>query len=231
MTENRKLCVFLCHASQDKPIVREMYQRLLAESWIDPWLDEEKLLPGQDWDLEIEKAVEVSDAIIVFLSDNSVTKEGYIQRELRMALRVAEEKPEGAIFIIPVRLNECIVPRRLRDWQFVDYYPPSKVEKSYARILESLILRGGNIGLEIKQPRNTLRTNQLTNKDRIIEFIKINKSVTVPMLVKELGIQPQNIHVLLSRLSKEGLIVITIDKDNAKKYGITAKGVAYYGRS
>ncbi|MBI5251913.1 MAG: hypothetical protein HY912_20670 [Desulfomonile tiedjei] len=36
--------------------MRELYQRLLAEGWIDPWLDEEKLLPGQDWDMKIEKA-------------------------------------------------------------------------------------------------------------------------------------------------------------------------------
>jgi len=48
-TTDRKLRVFLCHASQDKPIVRELYQRLDAEGWIDPWLDEEKLLPSQDW--------------------------------------------------------------------------------------------------------------------------------------------------------------------------------------
>ncbi|MBI5839508.1 MAG: toll/interleukin-1 receptor domain-containing protein [Chloroflexi bacterium] len=50
-----KLRVFLCHASQDKPIVRELYQRLNAEGWIDPWLDEEKLLPGQDWDTKTRK--------------------------------------------------------------------------------------------------------------------------------------------------------------------------------
>jgi len=60
MTETRrKLRVFpstrfasghrLCHSSQDKPIVRELYQRLNAapqggdKGWIDPWLDEEKL--------------------------------------------------------------------------------------------------------------------------------------------------------------------------------------------
>ncbi|NOT03258.1 MAG: toll/interleukin-1 receptor domain-containing protein [Anaerolineales bacterium] len=43
MTETRKLRVFLCHSSQDKPIVRELYQRLNAEGWIDTWLDEEKL--------------------------------------------------------------------------------------------------------------------------------------------------------------------------------------------
>jgi hypothetical protein len=50
MPEARKLRVFICHASQDKPIVRELYQRLLAapfgddKGWIDPWLDEEKLV-------------------------------------------------------------------------------------------------------------------------------------------------------------------------------------------
>lgn len=36
----------------------ELYQKLRAESWIEPWLDEEELYPGQDWNMEIEKAVE-----------------------------------------------------------------------------------------------------------------------------------------------------------------------------
>ena len=35
-TTDRKLRVFLCHASQDKPVVRELFQQLLAEGWIDP---------------------------------------------------------------------------------------------------------------------------------------------------------------------------------------------------
>lgn len=34
MPTERKLRVFLCHTSQDKPIVRELYRRLLAEGWI-----------------------------------------------------------------------------------------------------------------------------------------------------------------------------------------------------
>ncbi|MBI5963571.1 MAG: toll/interleukin-1 receptor domain-containing protein [Chloroflexi bacterium] len=42
-----KLRVFLCHSSQDKPIVCELYRRLSAEGWIDPWLDEEKRLPAK----------------------------------------------------------------------------------------------------------------------------------------------------------------------------------------
>jgi len=54
MPEDRKLRLFLCHASQDKPAVRELYKRLEAEGWIHPWLDEENLYPGQEWDLKIQ---------------------------------------------------------------------------------------------------------------------------------------------------------------------------------
>ena len=43
----RKLKVFLCHSSDDKAPVREIYARLKSESWIAPWLDEEELYPGQ----------------------------------------------------------------------------------------------------------------------------------------------------------------------------------------
>lgn len=134
----RKLRVFLCHASQDKPAVRELYQRLLAAGWIDPWLDEEKLLPGQDWDLEIEKAVETSEAVIVCLSSRSVTKEGYVQKELRKVLDIALEKPEETIFTIPVRLDDCELPRRLRAWHYVDYFPSERMEWAFRRLLDSL---------------------------------------------------------------------------------------------
>ncbi|MBK9602972.1 MAG: toll/interleukin-1 receptor domain-containing protein [Anaerolineales bacterium] len=50
----RPLRVFLCHASQDKPAVRELYNALKSEGWIDPWLDKAKILPGQDWEFVIE---------------------------------------------------------------------------------------------------------------------------------------------------------------------------------
>lgn len=112
MPTKRRLRVFLCHASQDKPIVRDLYQRLLAEGWIEPWLDEEGLLPGQDWNLEIEKAVEASDAVIVCVSSTSVAKEGYVQKELRRVLNIALEKLEGAIFVMPIRLDDCALPRQ-----------------------------------------------------------------------------------------------------------------------
>ena len=149
MPEGRKLRVFLCHSSNDKPAVRELYQRLKQEGWIDPWLDEEKLYPGQDWDLEIEKAVEAADAVLVFLSDNSVTKEGYIQKELRFILNIAEYKPEGTLFILPLRLNDCPLPRRLRSWHYVDHFPEDRREWAYGRLLGSLKIRAKKVGVDV----------------------------------------------------------------------------------
>ncbi len=146
---DRKLRVFLCHGSQDKPVVRELYQRLLAEGWIDPWLDEEKLLPGQDWDMEIEEAVEAADAVIVCLSNNSTTKEGYVQKELRKVLDVSDEKPEGTIFVIPVRLDDIQIPRRLRMWQYVDLFPETQKTASHLRLISSLRKRVESTSLPI----------------------------------------------------------------------------------
>ena len=140
-TKNRPLRVFLCHASDDKPAVRELYRQLCAEGWLDVWLDEEKLLPGQEWDLEIEKAVEEADVVLVCLSTRSVDKEGYVQKELRFVLNIADEKPEGTIFVIPLRLEECTVPRRLRALQRVDFFPKGHQKQAYQRLLEILKLR------------------------------------------------------------------------------------------
>src|SRR5687768_9665531 len=137
-TAKRPLRVFLCHSSGDKPVVRDLYHRLDAEGWIDAWLDTEKLYPGQDWNLEIETAVEAADVILVCLSKNSVTKEGYVQRELRIVLELADYKPEGTVYVIPVRLEECDPPRKLRTWQYVDFFPENARDNGYQKLLTSL---------------------------------------------------------------------------------------------
>ncbi len=136
----RPLKVFLCHASQDKPIVRELAQRLFAEGWIDPWLDEKRLLPGEDWRSKIEEAVETSDIVLICLSNNSVSKEGFIQKELRYAREIALEKPDETIFLIPLRLDDCELPRGLRFFQWGDYFGEKK-DETYTALLKAFELR------------------------------------------------------------------------------------------
>ena len=147
MPAKRKLRVFLCHASQDKPDVRDLYKKLVAETWIDPWLDEEKLLPGQDWNLEIEKAVESADVVIIFNSGTSVSKEGYVQKEMRQVLNIALEKLDGEVFILPVRLDDSELPRKIKDKQYIDYFPKSNRNAAYDKIKQSLKIRKDSLGI------------------------------------------------------------------------------------
>ncbi len=132
-TPKRPLKVFLCHARDDKSKARELY-RYLKKRGIQPWLDAENLLPGQNWQTEIPQAIETSDAIIICLSKSSVDKEGYVQKEIKFALDKALEMPEGRIFIIPARLDECDVPRSLGNYQWVDLFE----ENGHQRLMKSL---------------------------------------------------------------------------------------------
>lgn len=139
-TAERKLRVFLCHASQDKPVVRELYQRLLAEGWIDPWLDVVRLLPGQHWTSVIQESLNRADVVIVCISNGSINKEGFVQREMNFAWDRSLEKPRNVIYLIPLRLEDCDVPFDFRERQWADYFGDKK-EETYTSLLESMKLR------------------------------------------------------------------------------------------
>lgn len=136
------LKVFISYASQDTSAVQELYNALKAEDWIDPWLDRDRIIPGEDWRMAIEKAVEAADVILICLSTQSVNKEGFVQRELKYASDLALEKPEQAIFLIPLRLDRCEIPWGLRSLQRVDYFGAEK-NQSHSRLLRALKIRHG----------------------------------------------------------------------------------------
>jgi len=101
---------------------------------MNPWLDEESLLPGQEWQEEITKALQQSDVVIVCLSQSSTGKTGFVQKEIRIALDAADLRPPKSIFLIPARLEVCSVPERLRHLQWVDLF----ADHGYEKLLSSL---------------------------------------------------------------------------------------------
>ena len=133
--------IFLCHAKEDRQQVQEIYQRL-KELGLQPWIDKENLLPGQRWDDEIRRALRASDFVLIFLSRNSVTKRGYVQREFKLALDALEEMSEGVIHTIPVRLDNCDIPEQLRKLQWADLFD----EEGFTRILQAI-----RVGLSQRQ--------------------------------------------------------------------------------
>ncbi|HXP86240.1 MAG TPA: TIR domain-containing protein [Bryobacteraceae bacterium] len=120
--ESRPL-VFVAYAVEDLTVVRRFCDALAAAG-CHPWLDKDKLLPGQNWPRAIERAIEISDAFVACFSPQSITKHGQFQSELRYALDCARLLPLDDVFVVPVRLEPCEVPARIsRELQYVDLFP------------------------------------------------------------------------------------------------------------
>ena len=184
-SSEKKLLVFLSHASQDKPAVR-LLCKLLRRDGFDPWLDEERLLPGMDWNLEIQKAMRASDAILVCFSSLSVQKEGYVQREYKKALDYRDEKPGGTIYVIPVRLDVCDVPFEFQKIQYVDY--PS----GYDRIVAALNIRqaqkSGAVAGPVKARKTVSKSESLVDTQPVPRQKREKKSADGPVYNIEGGI-------------------------------------------
>jgi len=120
--------VFMSTTREDSHRANPVYNAL-SSAGFRPWLDVQDLLPGQDWIASIRSAIQNTDFFLVFLSETSVSKKGYVHKEIQLALDQADRLPESEPFIIPVRLDAVEPPRRLMRYQWVDLFSPDGMEK------------------------------------------------------------------------------------------------------
>jgi len=112
--------VFIAYVEEDRADAERLYASLEAAGFA-PWMDTRKLLPGQNWPRSIEAAIEASEFFVPCFSARSVSKKGCFQSEIRYALDCARQLPLDQIFVVPVRLSECALPRAIaRVYQYVD---------------------------------------------------------------------------------------------------------------
>jgi len=116
--------IFISYAREDHDAASRIYASLKAIPTVSPWLDKENLLPGVDWEEEILKAIDASQFVLLVLSGNSISKEGFVQKELKECLERLSRFPPGRIFIIPVRLDDCTPRhRQLIRLNWIDLFP------------------------------------------------------------------------------------------------------------
>lgn len=133
---NSEVKVFISYAREDSQQACRIY-RELNRPGITPWLDKISIIPGQRWRSIIRQSIRTSDFVLILLSSNSVTKKGFVQREVKESLDILEELPESRIFIIPVRLDACSpTHEKLLDIQWVDLFP--SWELGFQKILHAI---------------------------------------------------------------------------------------------
>ena len=162
MSENT---VFISYGREDITAARKLCADL-KQSGLQPWLDEEQILPGQKWQPAIKRAIENSRYFIALLSSKSVTRRGFVHKELREALEFLDTFPESEIYLIPVRVDECQPAfERLRDLHMVDLFP--SWEKGLAKILNSVNKDYGKQYDEIK-----INSEEKALVERLITFLE-----------------------------------------------------------
>ena len=115
--------VFIAYVQEDLSFAKKLY-RALEEGGFRPWLDKKRLMPGQNWPRAIETAIQTSDFFVACFSRRATSKRGSFHSELRFALFCAAKVPLDEIFLIPLRLDDCVVPARIsKQIQYLDLFP------------------------------------------------------------------------------------------------------------
>lgn len=89
---------FLSHNSEDKSIVRQLADSLVARG-LRPWLDERELVPGRDWQEALEEIVQTAKSAAVLVGSDGIGP--WQDREMRGCLT---EFVDRGLPVIPVLL-------------------------------------------------------------------------------------------------------------------------------
>jgi hypothetical protein len=89
--EQERHLIFVSYTKADRERVSPYYTALKSSSY-QVWMDIHDIKGGQNWEFEIEKAMNQATIVVAFVSKTSVDRRGYIQKELRMALDKYQRK-------------------------------------------------------------------------------------------------------------------------------------------
>jgi hypothetical protein len=116
-----KYDLFISYQRSDQEFVSPLVDELNKHG-LKVFYDAVSLMPGMDWQLEIHSAMRNSNSILICIGKK--TKDvGFVNKEIKIALNYAQEKPEGRIFLIPVLLPGAEVkdiPEALMRYNWLD---------------------------------------------------------------------------------------------------------------
>ena len=115
-----KPTAFFSYSRKDRERVDALARRLSSRE-IRTWMDTKQIIGG-DWEREIKRGLRHSNFFIACLSHNTAQPGDVLRFEYASALEIQQERLEGDIFIVPVRLEACEIPETFSKFQTFDLY-------------------------------------------------------------------------------------------------------------
>lgn len=119
---SNKPLVFLAFSFKDVEFAEEL-ERILQESSIRTWMATREIKPGDDWQLKVKENLQVCDYFFAIVSKSS-NESQWTQWEFQMAIQneINFNKP----IVIPILMENVIIPNYLKHRQYVDFRLYSK---------------------------------------------------------------------------------------------------------
>lgn len=118
--KNHSANIFISYARTDVAMVQQVYKSLLNKNHR-PWMDVYSLKGGENWLRAIYKAIDECEIFLAILSNNSISRRGVIQKELKKALDKWDGMLPDDIYIVPLRIDDCPIPDLLKDLQVINW--------------------------------------------------------------------------------------------------------------
>jgi hypothetical protein len=141
--------VFLSYPSEHEEAAREIKDFVRAVG-LDCWFDKDSILPGMDWERERGRAQTEADLFLLVCASQTTQRDGVYQREINQALRQLDDRRLGAIYILPVRLEDSALPPEIARFQYVDYFEPNWRQRLAGSLSRAASDRGEAIPLMLQ---------------------------------------------------------------------------------
>src|SRR5688572_11917017 len=129
MPDDFKYDVFLSHSSKDKPIVRDLAERLRKDG-LKVWFDEWVIKPGDSIPSKIEDGLEYSRVLVLCMSGHAFGSD-WAQLESQ-TFRFRDPLNKERRFI-PLRLDDAPVKGSLAQFLYIKWSPDS--QRDYTKVL------------------------------------------------------------------------------------------------
>jgi hypothetical protein len=130
--------VYLCHASQDKEIVRRIHDRL-AQNDIRCWFDENEMLAGHSARRRMEQGL-LSSRYLLVCASSHLPSASWANQEIDAVLHLdVENQAEPKVLVIKLNEDsvETSVPPLLRGKKWLEYQRPGDFEHLVALLKPS----------------------------------------------------------------------------------------------
>lgn len=154
-TEETPGHAFISYVREDTELVDRL-QEILEAAGIAVWRDTQALWPGQDWKLEIRRAITTGSFVFIACFSNNSARRGtsYQNEELVLAVEQMRLRPPGTPWLVPIRFDDCALPefdlgagRTLDSLQRVDLFQESW-DRGVARLVAAVLRIFGTPGAD-----------------------------------------------------------------------------------